>query len=159
MENPEYDIEKEYEELIKNTDLPKLEILAQEFDLEKIYEKEILFLARDIRRAVNEKITAYIHLFETLINPSSPPMFVFKILKNMSQEEKDSIQIFYKTFSKTQIEIMKLDTIYSEPSEIAFIEKTYKMWKKLKPEIHALFVSFEKNFENGDISRERSYFD
>ena len=159
MKETEFDFEAAYDALKENYNLPEFEILAQDFDIEKIADKETLFLAREIRRAINEKITAYIHLFEILINPSSPPMFVFKILKNTSSEEKESIQEFYKELSKTQIKTMKLDTIYSEKAEANFIKETFKIWQEIKPKINKLFESFETNFENGDISTKRSYFD
>ena len=155
----EYNIEEDYEILKKEHNLPDFKTLAQDFEIEKITDKETLFLAREIRKIISEKITAYIHLFETLINPNNPPMFVFKILKNISPKEKTQIQKFYKILSKTQIEIMKLDTLYSEKKEVEFINKTFKMWQTIKPEIHSLFESFESNFENGDTSKKRSYFD
>ena len=155
----QYDFEADYIELKKQYNLPEFEALAQDFDIEKISDKESMFLAREIRRAINEKITAYIHLFETLINPASPPLFVFKILKNISSQDKEKIQQFYETLSKTQIETMKLDTIYSEESEIEFINKTFKTWQELKPEINKLIESFETNFENSDTIKESSYFD
>ena len=82
-----------------------------------------------------------------------------QILKNISSQDKEKIQQFYKTLSKTQIEIMRLDTIYSEESEVAFINKTFNTWQELKLEINKLFESFETNFENGNTSKERSYFD
>lgn len=155
----EFDFEADYEELKKLHNLPDFKSLAEDFDIEKIVDKETIFLAREIRRSINEKITAYIHLFETLINPTSPPMFVFKILKNMSSQEKEQIQEFYKVLSKTQIEIMKLDTMYSEKAEVVFINKNFKVWQEMKIKIHALFISFEKNFEKDDASKDRSYFD
>ncbi|NPE26846.1 hypothetical protein HNV12_02480 [Methanococcoides sp. SA1] len=151
--------EEDYTNLAKQYNLPDFERLSQDFDIEKISDKETGYLAREIRRTINEKISAYIHLFETLINPQSPPMFVFKILKNMSKKEKEQIQEFYKILSKTQIEIMKLDTIYSEESEAAFIKHSFQTWQEMKSKINKLFESFETNFENGDTSKERSYFD
>ncbi len=158
QEPEQFDFEVEYAELKKDHTLPDFEILIQDFDIEKIADKETIFLAREIRKTINEKIIAYIHLFETLTNPGGSPMFVFKILKNISEDEKEQIQEFYKVLSKTQIEIMKLDTIYSEKNEIKFINKTFKIWQEMKTKIYALFESFETNFENGDISKERSYF-
>jgi len=159
MEEDQYDIEKEYNELSKKYSLPDFETLTQDFDIEKLCEKETTFLAREIRRTINEKIAAYIHLFETLINPQSPPMFVFKILKNMTTEEKEQIQKFYKSLSRTQIQIMKLDTIYSEESEIFFIKETYKVWQEMKPKVNSLFESFETKFDKEDITNKTSYFD
>lgn len=159
QEPEQFDLELEYIELKKEHEMPDFETLAQDFDIEKITDKETVFLAREVRRTINEKVTAYIHLFETLINPQSPPMFVFKILKNMTPEEKEQIQNFYKKLSKTQIEVMKLDTLYSEKDEIKFINKTFNLWQEIKSEIYKLFESFETNFENGNTSKERSYFD
>ncbi|MBS3088012.1 hypothetical protein J4226_05455 [Candidatus Pacearchaeota archaeon] len=159
QDQDDFDFEAEYEELKLKHNLPDFKALAEDFDIEKIADKETIFLAREVRRAINEKVTAYIHLFETLINPTSPPMFVFKILKNMSEQEKEQIQEFYKVLSKTQIEIMKLDTVYSEKDEVKFINKTFKVWQEMKTKIYSLFASFEINFENDDISKKRSYFD
>lgn len=155
----EYNLETEYEALAKKYDLPTFEEILEDFDIEKICEKETSFLAREIRRIINEKISAYIHLFETLINPQGPPMFVFKILKNMSTEEKTSLQEFYKVLSKFQIQIMKLDTIYSEQAEIKYIKESFQMWQEQKQKIFKLFESFETNFENGDEAKSKTYFD
>lgn len=158
-ESEQFDFEAAYTDLKKDHDLPEFESLTQDFDIEKIQDKETAFLAREIRRTINEKITAYIHLFETLTNPQSPPMFVFKILKNISSEEKEIIQEFYNTLSKTQIEIMKLDTVYSEKNEIKFIKHAYQTWQNMSPKIYTLFESIESNFEKNDKSADRSYFD
>lgn len=159
MEKDEFDFEVEYEKLKENYDLPELEKLCEDFDVEKILDKETIFLIREIRRTMNDKISAYIHLFEMLINPSGPPMFVFRILKNMSAEEKEEIQNFYKTLSKTQLKVMKLDTVYSEKDEANFIIETFSVWQDMKKKIHKLFSSFEENFEKDDTSKGRSYFD
>jgi len=159
QEPEQFDLEAEYLELSKKHNLPNFQQLCEDFDIEKISEKETSFLAREIRRTINEKISAYIHLFETLINPQSPPLFVFTILKNMSEKEKQQIQEFYKVLSKTQLQIMKLDTVYSEQKEIEFINASFKTWQEMKTKINKLFESFETNFENGDTSNKRSYFD
>jgi hypothetical protein len=164
MENQEqhpeqFELEEYYNELKQQYSLPDFVALSQDFDIEKITDKETSFLARELRRAINEKITAYLQLFETLINPTAPPMFIFKVLKGISAQEKEQIQKFYKTLSKTQIKTMKLDIIYSEKEEVNFINETFKIWQEIKPGIHTLFESFETNFENGKTSKERSYFD
>jgi len=155
----QFDLEKEYKLLKMKYNLPEFEEITQDFDVEKLYDKETLFLAREIRRTINEKITAYAHLFETLINPASPPMFVFQILKNVSARDRETMQNLYKTLSKIQLKTMKLDTVYSEKDEITFINNTFEVWQEIKPKIHDLFESFEKKFGNGNISKKQSYFD
>ena len=73
------EIEKEYNPLKEKYNLPEFKKLAEDFDIEKVVEKETSFLLREIRRAIAEKISAYLHLFETLVNPASPPVFVFNL--------------------------------------------------------------------------------
>lgn len=158
MENTEFDLKLVYDNLRQKYGLPEFEKLAEDFDIEKIAEKEPIFPIREIRRAINEKITAYLHLFETLINPNAPPMFVFSILRNASTKDKDTVRDIYKTLSKIQIETMKLDTIYKEDTEIKFINETFNTWQKLKPKIYKLIENFEANFEENDTSKNRSYF-
>ena len=158
MEKEEINFEETYNELAQKHSLPEFEKIAEDFDIEKIQDKESIFLIREVRRSINEKISAYIHLFETLINPSAPPMFVFSILRNISTEDKETIKKIYKAISRTQIEVMKLDTIYKEEEEIKFINETFIVWQELKPTIYKLIERFESSFDEDDTSKKRSYF-
>lgn len=158
MENDEINIEELYSELAQKYGLPEFEKIAEDFDIEKIQDKESIFLIREVRRTINEKIAAYIHLFETLINPSSPPMFVFSILRSISTADKDTIKKIYKALSRTQIEVMKLDTIYKEEDEVKFIKETFIIWQELKPTIYKLIERFESSFDEDDSTKKRSYF-
>lgn len=158
MENDELNFEQIYNESAQKYGLPEFEKISEDFDIEKIQDKESIFLIREIRRTINEKIAAYIHLFETLINPTTPPMFVFSILRNISTADKDTIKKIYKALSRTQIEVMKLDTIYKEESEAKFIKETFIIWQELKPTIYKLIERFESNFDEDDSSKKRSYF-
>jgi len=87
-------------------------------------------------------------------------MFIFSILRNISTENKNTIKEIYKTLSKTQIETMKLDTIYNENKEAKFINDVFNTWQELKPTIHKLILieNFEANLEIDDTSKKRSYF-
>ena len=158
MEEQEYDIEEEYDHLSKKYGLPDFDAMSQDFDIEKLYDKNTSYLAREIRRIINEKISAYLHLFETLLNPRGSPVFILKILSNISKSDKHSIQAIYKMLTEIQIQIMKLDTIYSEESEIQFIKKTFTEWQTLKQDIFGLCEMFETNFENNDKFESRTYF-
>jgi hypothetical protein len=158
MEKDEFNFEQVYNELAQKHGLPEFEKIAQDFDIEKIQDKESTFLIREIRRSINEKIAAYLHLFETLINPSSPPMFVFSIIRNISEKDKETIKQIYKALSRTQIEIMKLDTIYNEKEEAKFINETFIIWQEFKPTIMKVIESLEASFETDDAAKKRSYF-
>lgn len=155
----EVNFEERFEELKEKYSLPNFDNISEDFDIEKIPDKESAFLLREIRRVMNEKISAYLHLFETLINPSSPPIFVFSILRGLSEKDKISMKEIYKILSKTQIEIMKLDTIYKEKSEAKYILDTFNVWQELKLMIFGLIERFETNFEKDDSSKKSSYFD
>lgn len=159
MEKNDFDLKSEYKTLTLKHNLPDFRELAEDFDIEKISEKESSFLLREIRRVMNEKISAYIHFFETLINPTGPPMFIFTILRNISEEDRKNLKEIYKILSKTQIEIIKLDTIYKEDTEVKFINDTFNLWQKIKPTIYKLAENFKLAFEKNDTSEKRSYLD
>jgi len=159
MENEDFDFEAAYNELKQKHDLPEFRKLAEDFDIEKISDKESMFLIREIRRTIGEKISAYSHLFETLINPSSPPMFIFSALRGINEEDKEKIKGIYEKMAKLQIEVMKLDTIYSEESEVKFVKKSFNQWQELKKEIYEIIQKFDEVIEKEDVSKKRSYFD
>jgi hypothetical protein len=152
------EIKQDYDNLKGKYNLPSFEQLAEDFDIEKICEKPSSFLLREIRRAISEKLIAYHHLFETLINPSSPPMFVFSVLKNTNDEDKKLLKEVYKKLSRSQISAMKLDTIYSEQAEADFIKSSFTTWQDLKVKIHNLMEKFDKEFEKEHGTDKRGYF-
>jgi hypothetical protein len=156
--DPSKEIRQDYNGLESRYTLPSFEQLAEDFDIEKIFEKPSSFLLREIRRAISEKLTAYHHLFETLINPSSPPMFVFSVLKNTDEEDKKLLKEVYKKLSRAQISAMKLDTIYREQAEADFIKASFTTWQELKVKIHALMEKFDEEFEKENSSDKRGYF-
>ena len=138
--------------------LPGFDLIARDFDAEKILEKETNFIVREVRIAIGEKISSYLHLFETLINPSAPPMFIFAVLRNLNSENKEAIKKIYKRLSKFQVEMMKLDTIYDESSEVLYVKKAIKEWQNLKVEIYNLIENLEKGLEEDNGSKNRGYF-
>tara|TARA_Y100000310_G_scaffold337740_1_gene425593 strand:+ start:7014 stop:7493 length:480 start_codon:yes stop_codon:yes gene_type:complete len=157
MENEEFDFVGEFNKLKENYDLPKFEELSRDFDIEKILEKKPNFLLRDIRMAMNEKLSGYLNLFEVLINPNSPPMFIFSILRNVDDEKMEDIKKIYKKLSKLQIKTMKLDTIYDENSEANYIRNSFDEWNELKETIYKVIESFEESFEQNNSSRKSGY--
>lgn len=150
-------MKEEFESL--NYKLPNFEILAQDFDIEKAYEKESSFLLREIRKAIIEKLSAYLQLFETFMNPTSPPMFIFNVLRCLTEQDKDLIKETYKKLSKYQLWSVKLDTIYNEEKEAEFINNAHNEWQELKKEIYALIERLEKGSENNNgVLNKGGYF-
>ena len=155
----DFDLEEEYKKLQeKHTELPKISEMFEDFDIYKIDETEPVYLIRAVRRAVNEKISAYLHLFELFINPSNPPYFVLTALKNLDESDNVQIKEMYKQLSKSQIEVMRLDTVYHEKKEIDFVIKEFGLWQKMKPKIMKIIDKLDEGLDKEEISKERGYF-
>jgi hypothetical protein len=151
-------IKQEYEQLKQKYNLPEFSQLAEDFDIEKTLDKQTSFLLREIRRMVSEKLSAYIHLLETFLNPATPPMFIFTILKNSNEQEKEIMKEIYKKLAKLQLKAVKLDTIYNEKNEADFIIKANQEWSEIKQKSYNLFEQFENRFEENNNSKNRGYF-
>jgi hypothetical protein len=152
------EIRQMYASASKNYKLPELDELRKDFDIDRSVDCEPEFLIKEIRRIMGEKFSAYLHLFETLVNPSSPPMFVFSFMKNLSEPNKKQIKEIYKEISRMQINSIKLDTIYSDKAEAEHVLNSFVKWKELRTKIYALVEVFQKEFENNNQEKEKSYF-
>lgn len=152
-------LKEDFLKLKEKYSLPDFEKLCEDFDIEKLSEKDSMFLLRDIRRTINEKLTAYINLLENLINPSSPSIFVFSILRGVENKNRSFMKIIYKSLARTQLEVMKLDTQYDEEGEAKFILESFKIWQSTKPKLLRLIDGLKKNFEKDVESKRTSYFD
>ena len=152
------DIEKEYLTLEKKYGLPSFKSLVKEFDVEKVSEKSKGILLKDIRHVMEEKISSYLSFFEMLINPSSPPMFVFSFLKNLNDDAKKEIQECYKELSRMQIMIIKTDVLFKEESEANAIKTIFDKWQIVGKKTFDLVDLFEKEFEKSIETKGKSYF-
>ena len=152
------ELKQEYEKLKQKYKLPEFNQLSEDFDIEKIAEKETSYVLREIRRMISDKLSNYMHLFEAFLNPATPPVFIFTILKNSSEEEKETIKELYKKLSKLQLIVLKLDTIYREKNEADFIIKANLEWSELKQKSYGLFEQFENKFEESNNSKKKGYF-
>ena len=148
--------QEEYESI--SYELPRFKQLTEDFDVEKVFEKESSFILRDIRHAIVEKITAYSQLFETFQNPGSSPMFVLSLLKNTNEKNKEEITEIYHKLAKIQVDSIKLDTIYSEKNEAVFIKETSDTWQGMKTKILELIEELEKETNKDSQASARGYF-
>ena len=157
-ESPAEKLHSEFMKLKEKHTLPEFKLLDEDFDIDKLEEKDGEIKIKDIRRLVTEKTSAYLRFFEALINPSSSPSFVFSFLKNPTESETKEIKDCYKELSRIQIQTIKLDTIYNEKEEVKFINETVKKWQTLKQIIFTLVENFEQKFEKNSFEKEKSYF-
>lgn len=158
VEKEKIDVKKEYEKVQAEFGWPNFEKFQEDFDVEKTSEKDDGIFVREIRRTVGDKITGYLHLFETLINPTSTPMFILSFLKGATEIQRKEIRSCHKELSRIQLKMLELDTIFDKKTEGKFIKETYDKWQPLKKRIYALIIEFEKEFEKDTESKEKSYF-
>lgn len=144
------ELKGEYKVLKEKYDLPRFEDLNREFAVEKIAEVETETLTREIRRFVADKIYNYLRFCETLMNPSNAPMFVFSIVKSMSQEDKKKISDAYAKLSEINFGLIKLDLDFNEKDDAEFIRKTYDSWKAIRNDL----IEIIKKAKNVDDKKE-----
>ena len=156
MEEKEKTAQEQYESI--SHELPPFKQVTEDFDIEKVFEKESSFILRDIRHAILEKITAYSQLLETFQNPGSAPMFILNLLRNTNEKDKATIQETYSRLAKIQIDSIKLDTIYNEQNEATFIKETSEAWQEMKRTILDLIQKLEKETNKEAGSATRGYF-
>ena len=154
----EKNISEEYNMLKEKFNLPNFDRLTEDFDIEKNIEKETKFLVREVRKTIQEKLSAYLNLLETLINPVSPPIFVLSLLKNISTEDKEVMKKVYSRLSKLQIKVMGLDLIYSEEEEANFVNISFNEWQEIKLIIKKIIEKFELGIEENNTSYKNGYF-
>lgn len=158
MADKNFDLKKEYQKPKEKYGLPDYGKMSEDFDIYKIDQKEVPYLVRTVRRSMNEKISAYLHLLELFLNPNNAPLFVLTALRNLDAKEKESIKEMYNELSKVQLEVMKLDTSYDEKKEAAFIVNTFNQWQKIKPKISKLLDKLGQGIEEEDVSQGKGYF-
>ncbi|MCX8194245.1 MAG: hypothetical protein N3G19_02705 [Candidatus Pacearchaeota archaeon] len=151
-------IKKQYEPLKKKYKLPEFSKLNEEFEIEKIQEKETDFLLREIRRIMGDKIIAFLRFLEFFLNPQIAPLFVLTSIKNLTQKEKDSIEKIYKELANIELASVNLDINYEENKEAQFIKEILKKWQELKPQLQEVSEAILQIQKKSGEKKNKSYF-
>jgi len=128
-------LKEQYEKLEKKYKLPSFQELNEEFEIEKIAEKETELLLRNIRRCILEKLVAVSRFFELMLNPTEANLMILSMLKDIDHETKKNMEKLYKEISLIEITSLEMDLDYNEKNEAKFISDVSKSWKKLKSEL------------------------
>ena len=140
-------LKKEYEILRKKFDLPTFKEMNEDFEIEKLQERETETLSREIRRLMTEKNSAYLKFIEMFMNPSASPMFVMALVKGIDSEGKKLLEELYSQIGRFEISSINLDNIYDEKKEIAFIKKFFIEWQQIKPKFERITQSVENSLD------------
>lgn len=137
-------LKKEFEVFKKKYSLPSFYELNKHFDIEEV-EVESDFLLRKIRRIISERIGAYSRFVDIILNPSSAPVFFFKVLKRLDKSDKEILAEIYETLGNFEIELLSLDLDYSEEREADFIKKSYEIFNN---NVRIKFLEIVKKLNN-----------
>lgn len=151
------ELKKEYSVLSKKYKLPEFKKVNEDFEIDKIERKSDCLL-RTIRKAMMDKIINSIGFFDMLLNPGNAPRMYLNFIKNMTQEDKDNIDIIYTKLSELSLISLELEIEYDEKGEIDLINKTFQEWAKIKPEFSKILAKIRKPSEIESIKKEKSYF-
>lgn len=151
------ELKKDFASLQKKYKLPSFQQLNEEFDIEKIAERETECLLREIRKAVMEKVIAYLRFIEMLLNPSNAPIFFFALIKGLTSQDKRILERIYERLGSFEIDVIELDCRYSEKEEAEFIKRIFKEWKYIGEEILKLVEILRRNWNQKSRENHRGY--
>ena len=152
------DLKQQYLPLQKKYKLPAFSELNDDFDVEKLYDKETDHLLRLMRMVIIEKIANVVRFLELLINPSESPtqLFIFAMLKHIKNDTRRDIETIYKELSKIELSSLGLDIVYSEKDEAAFISEVSRVWNAEKPKIKEITKKLGMTWGK-DLEQSRRY--
>lgn len=157
--NPLEELKQEYKKFEKKYSLPSFTELNEEFSIEKITDTETELLLKEIRRYVADKLMHYSNFIEACINPANQSMFMFSFVRSMCPEDKEKANEIYKELSKIRLELIKIDTTYSEEKEASFIKNSFTKWNEVKKELINIIGNVEKKFgETTNNCNNKDYF-
>ena len=158
MEN-EFNLSKlkqAYSKFKENYNLPEFSEMNKVFDIEEI-DTDTDFLLRRVRRIVSEKISGLLRFTEVILNPSNCPIFIFKLIKKINEEDKKQLSEIYEILGGFELEVIRLDLDYNENKEAEFIKKIYNL---LTNELTRKFLNIIEKMSNySEEKKEKgSYF-
>ena len=128
-------LKEDYKKLQLKYSLPSFESLNREFSIEKIADMETELLTKEIRRFIADKIYNYLRFIETILNPANAPIFIFSIMKSMTQEDKKKLTAIYEKLSLIDLELIRLDVESSGEKDAEFIKRVFDSWNGIKREL------------------------
>jgi hypothetical protein len=152
------ELKEEFDSFKVKYNLPEFSELNKLFDIEEI-DVNTEFLLRRVRRIISERISAYLRFIEIILNPSSAPIFFFKLVRKLDSNDKEMLNKLYESLSEYEIEIISLDLEYSEKKEADFIKKLYKSFND---DTRFKLLEILKKLSNGEAPEKKenngSYF-
>ncbi len=152
------DLKKDYKKIQEKYNLPSFVELNKDFNIERIADTQTDFLLREVRKFMADKFSNYLKFIEALLNPTNAPMFVFSIVKLISNQEKDRLTEIYKKLAQIEVDIIELDIEFIEDKEAEFIKNSYKTWQEIKVDLLKVIKIIKENWNNKSEVNGKQYF-
>ena len=150
-------LKNQYKEFQGKYGLPDFKFLNENFEIESLAGEETELLLKKIRKQMIEKVTAGLRALEMFLNPQNTPLFIFPIIKNFSQTDKEIISQLHHELGEFEISSFGLENHYSEEAEAAVIKKVAEKWKDIADNFDIIFKSMKVNYTKQTKKNEKSY--
>jgi len=157
-ENKLEKLKEDYEKFKSKYGLIDFKYLNENFEIEILAEDDTELLVKRIRKNLREKVHAMLGVFETFLNPSVAPMFVFNVIKGFNGSEKEIIDSLYKKFAELEIDAFSLEISYNEKAEAEYIKKVCAVWKSSEIDLKKIYESMKGSYSSETKKTNKSYF-
>ena len=152
------ELKKQYSVYEKKYKLPSFKKLCEDFDIERVAERDTDYLLREIRKVVVDKVVSYLRFFELLINPGNAPLFFLVMVKGMNGNDKKLVENIYFKLVSFEIQVIVLDIEYSEKAEAEFLIKMFNEWQFVKDDMKSFSEIVVRNWNSKGERRDKGYF-
>ena len=153
-ENKLEKLKKNYELARKKYKLPAFDDIDDEFEIRKI--DPDLNVVREVRRVIGFRLQGFADIFESILNPqpsSLHSMIETKIF------EKHEIEPYFALYKKMWAFIHEglHAWLQSEEKEAGYINKMWKEWPAIKPQMRKFFGKLEAGWQKTEKEKTENY--
>lgn len=151
------ELKEEYHKLSLKCPLPDFNELNKQFDVEDV-QTDTDFLLRRIRKVILEKITNYSRFIELILNPSTAPMFFFKLVRKLEPSDREKLSKIYEILGNLEMQAVHLDLDCSEDKEAKFIQESFEVFnKRIKSDLLSIIEKLMNGNNDYQIRNSGSY--
>lgn len=151
------ELKKRYAIYEKKYKLPSWKQICEDFDIERVVERDTDYLLREIRKVVVDKVVSYLRFFELILNPANAPLFFLMLIKGMNGNDKKLVENIYFKLGGFEIQVISLDIEYSEKAEAEFLSKIYIEWQSVKDDMKKFSEVVMRNWNSKGERKEKGY--
>lgn len=148
-------LKKDYSALQKKYKLPEFSDLNDDFDIEKLQDRETEHLLRLIRAVIVEKLANIVRFLELMLNPTEgpTPLFMMAVFKSVTPAMRNEMESLYKELSKIELASLTLDIDYEEKEEARFVADVSKRWSKEKLKLKSITQKLGMTWSGASLDR------